>query len=309
MTYGLEVWNASGQKTLSTSDGIARLISSHTVSSIAAGGSQSFTVSGMDTSGDWVVFGSFPLGVYTLIGSGSFTVHNGWSSAYSTPFTAYVFRKNGPPPSGSGWGFYLLNDAGGVQIDQDYRNFVLIASGTGVASGSAVTDPYPSIAKAVYVRPTNATGSIQIASSAAGTFSVQTNGTGNWDWAIFAEASLAPSPPNTHGLRVFDASGLLVFDSSQTPLHPLATVTAALGGSTTNATLPTASGGRRPYVGLGNLQPTGIYKISAVAGKFVSPRVTFNSATSMSIQEVYLTAGPPTNLPFGTQRNIDFIEA
>lgn len=309
MAYGLEVWNSAGQKTLSTSDGIARLISSHTVNSIAAGGNQTFTVSGMDTSGNWVVFGSLPLGVYTLIGSGSFTVYNGWSGAYSTPFTLYVFRKNGAVAGGSGYGFYVLNDSGGVQIDQNYRNFVLLASGTGLSSGAAVTDPYPSIAKTVYVRPSGSTGSIQIASSAAGTFSAQTAGTGNWDWVIFADAALAPAPPDTWGIRVFDATGGIVFDSAFTPMHPLGMVTATLGGGVTSGTLPAAASGRRPYVGLGNLQPSGIYKTSPSSGQFVSPKITFNSATSVSIQEVYLTAGPPTNLPFGSSRNIDFIEA
>ena len=79
MSYGLRVWDASGNLTLDVTNRITRIISSHGFS-IAANSSQAISVPGITTDGTWIAYA--PLAPCT-INSGSVTVYNRFTSTLS----------------------------------------------------------------------------------------------------------------------------------------------------------------------------------------------------------------------------------
>lgn len=123
-------------------------------------------------------------------------------------------------------GLEVYNDSGSILIDSTYQNYSLLASGT-VAAGTAVSFSTTSIRPLVFVRFNTPNRFVRISDLTSNSVTFQTydlqEGTGNFsnpvagstEYMVFGVAStLAPS---THGfgLNVFDAAGILVFDSNQ----------------------------------------------------------------------------------------------
>lgn len=129
-------------------------------------------------------------------------------------------------------GIRIRNDAGAIQIDETYVNFVLVGKGsttiatTYFAAGGTA-------GRTVYRTDITVTGRtaplLAIKSSQAVVVEKVTVSGGSWTWRVLANATtsidwycfdLAPvEETDTFGLAVFNAAGDPVFHSSQKPLR------------------------------------------------------------------------------------------
>jgi len=302
MAHGIEIYNAAGQLTMGTSDTPARFVSSHSVT-LGPGSVVNVTVPGMDTSGDWFIVGGGAPGVYALLGSGSFQARNDYVGTYTIPFE--VYRRKGTP-SLSGYGFHSVSDSGYTQIDGTVSTWLEVARGSNVASGADVTNAFYGTPTMLFVRPSASTGTVQADSSAVGSFSAKTTA-GTWDWVQYMDPANI-TPTNHYGLRVYGSSGAMVFDDAYPILRIIGGMVASTSG-TTNATLPAPASGQRPYVSLDAIaSPTSIVQVGPL-GQFMSLQVAFNSDTSITTTNAFLSSGPPINQALGESRNVHFISA
>lgn len=289
MSMGLRIWDALGNLTLDTSDAIGRLLGTADSPSIAGSGSAVVSVPGMAADGTWLV-AQLTMGssASAVVGSGGFTVY---SSYLATPAMSWAIIKKDGVPSLAGMGLAVMNEGGGVQIDQDYKNYVRLGSGTGVASGSQVSLVYGAT---IYgVRPSAASGAaINFAAADASSFAaVCTSGT--WDWVAYGP--IQDALIGGFGLKVMTADGHVAFDSGQAYFRPVNVISLSTDGLAHNFTLPTPPAGMRPYCSLFNLVivATAVNLSNPNIGYTVGPRITFNSATSLTGQCTYIAGGPP----------------
>jgi len=94
-TYGLEVWNSAGAKTLEVSDRAPRFITSGSV--VAAVGNTNVSVTGMTNDDTWIVLINGPRALYSNItvtkGTNQFTINN--TNSYSGSITIYYMVLRG----------------------------------------------------------------------------------------------------------------------------------------------------------------------------------------------------------------------
>lgn len=117
------------------------------------------------------------------------------------------------------FGLEVRNDAGRVQIDEEYRNLLLVAQGTAAAAyaGGFTFPAQSSCTPLVCVRPvTDGTyiGFMNVSSTSATYFS-----DGPFDWAVYGLDSPVYLDGSSYGLQVFSASGSLAFDSRCEPVR------------------------------------------------------------------------------------------
>lgn len=156
-------------------------------------------------------------------------------------------------------GLQVFNDAGVLQIDQDYRNYQLRSKGTGTCSTSWNTGGVQkwrttvtvtsATAPIVFIRPNSTAFICQWGASVSGStwafefYSTTQNAA--FDWYAF-DVTVSGTLPN-FGLEVFNASGQRVFHSSIPPLKVVNVRAAGSGNLTipsgrTYAALQTTSG-------------------------------------------------------------------
>lgn len=289
MALGLQVFDSSGNTLLDTSDGIARLVGEYTTGAIGYGGSAFVSVSGMAADGNWVVF---PLalsnGVYAVVQADGFTVYSAFEAVSSTSWL--VLRKDGAIAA-AGFGFSAVNQNNGVQIDQDYTNYVKLGSGVNATSGTAL--PSVSGAKVYAVRPSSDGAAIWAAPVSAGAFNIVTS-TGTYDWVAYGPQSAISLPASGFGLRVYRADGSAAYDNNSALLRPTTNISVPTDGSSVNRTLAAGPSGMRPYVCAEHLAPTEIAESGDPnIGLFIGPKITFNSNTSVTAIADVVNSGPP----------------
>lgn len=93
MEFGLEVYNAAGEKTLGIDSRCPRLHGTVTIPAIAVRSTVFVSVSGMATDGTWFadLFQSAS-NVTWAVSSGGITVRNESFTVASSPFTLVIFR-------------------------------------------------------------------------------------------------------------------------------------------------------------------------------------------------------------------------
>jgi len=154
----------------------------------------------------------------------------------------------------SDYGLRIKNTSGKIQIDSTYRNYVLEKSGSLDLGGGSLTsisitnNPNPPV---VLIRPTDATnkacGVFDITYSSpnytavrffgGGVFDVSTetsaSGTCTFDYKIFTLSESKST--EDYGLRIYNTSEKLVYDSGYTPLKILEVGNATYGSTYTHA--------------------------------------------------------------------------
>jgi hypothetical protein len=296
MSFGLEIWNSAGISTLNSTMTIHRVVMSVTVPALAAGGSYFVTVAGMTTSNDWLVHCTnqpvwSAMGLYSIIGNGGFTVYSGYTSSASG--TWIVLRMNGG--ASSGFGFSVFNDLGGCQIDQDYRNYVKIGSGTNVASATDITKPAGTLILAV--RPTTIGASITLNTN---DFLGCKTSSGTWDWVAYG---LPTEYVTGYGLQVYRSDGSVAFNSEGQgqgkTMVGLGTINYTWTTGETHS-IPNAIAGLRPYIPIHLLTVMG-----GVFPRLIFPNVRFDSS-SVYITHAFMGYGAGSFGPWGPYRNMVF---
>lgn len=174
------------------------------------------------------------------------------------------------------YGFTLVNDNDIAVIDDNYSNYIVIGSGTN-ASGTAAP-------------ATNSTSTTYIYSTANvtrrfGDAAIITSNQSNYEWIQVAQASSLTNPQGDYGLRVYNASQGLVFDSNARYAHPVANLTYVVNSLQATATFNVGASplGKKRYYCLDHLGrwygrfATGNPNISYIAG--IGATIASNSVT------------------------------
>lgn len=251
MSYGLQVYDSSGNITMDANDLLWRFYNSYSVT--LSGGTQSgtITVTGIQSDGNWCVYVTGSVIYFTYkITANTITYNVLLPSSGSYVITFNVLKKGGTASSGTDYGFSSYDDSGNIQIDKQYDNYVLIASGNNQSPGLAnyvqLPSGYTTNNCLILVRPSSATGALQggaaywsgapgdppdntkiymngafntpITTLGTGTATVPatnvpTTSTGTWDYRVYALNSLSATNPVS--LPAYNSGyGLNVFDSS-----------------------------------------------------------------------------------------------
>jgi hypothetical protein len=112
-------------------------------------------------------------------------------------------------------GFQSINAGGIVQIDENYRNLLMVASGTWTGGGTPFgTIWFPTqyaCAPLIFIRPSYDGCYVGPGEITQSNFSFMCNG--NFDWVVYGLDSPAAHSSTSFGLQVFDGGGSVVYDS------------------------------------------------------------------------------------------------
>jgi hypothetical protein len=216
MTFGLQTFNSAGNETLNTNYQISRIHSTIAGINVAAGGSSTVAISGMVNDGTWNCF------ILNQQGDTYITINNG-SATVSVPSYApsgisngvlIIIRVNGESTS-SGYGLFGKNDYGGVQIDQNFSNFVRVGGANNVPVGTFQTLPagYNFNNSILLARPSGVGRAALLSVSSNNAFTFTRPAGNSFDWLCYAPAS-SVSVGGGYGMRVYDGSGQVVFDTN-----------------------------------------------------------------------------------------------
>lgn len=184
-----------------------------------------------------------------------------------------------------GFGISVINTNNSVIINEEYRNYHLIESGIVSNSGTLPSDSSTSL---IFLRPSTF-GATIYASAASGSYVKVTSG--SIEWVRVAE-SLAPSTA-TYGLRVYQSTGNISFDSGRRLFLPVSVhrITQQVSGfgSSTSISQPAA-----PRVGKKRYCSASSFRLSGLAGAepkfFRQTGISWDSDTSMVLREGVLVS-------------------
>lgn len=91
MSYGLQVWNSSGQLILDVSDRLSRFIQSVTVT-LAPGASITVPITGYTTDGTWFVYATSYIYVTIVEVNNGIYLKNSSQTNQTITTTIYIFR-------------------------------------------------------------------------------------------------------------------------------------------------------------------------------------------------------------------------
>lgn len=107
-------------------------------------------------------------------------------------------------------GLTVYNSANTIQIDENYRNLMVLNSGwNGTPTASGISWPLCAI------RSTSLALAYTLTSTSSVSYTVVGGGSG-YNWYVF---DLANTPVSSVGLHVYNASGQLVYDSGRNPMR------------------------------------------------------------------------------------------
>lgn len=119
------------------------------------------------------------------------------------------------------YGLRIYNESGYVQIDDTYSNFTVIASGSG-ASAQEITFPAQARPPLVLISP--ASDGQPLVRWSLQTSSFQVRG-GSFSYKVLVPTSDIGAGAESYGLRVYNASGGICFDSGREQFRVLKSVT------------------------------------------------------------------------------------
>ena len=146
------------------------------------------------------------------------------------------------------YGFQSFSSSGYAQIDQDYSNYALLQSGTVGTGNNTVYFPAQPVPPLVMVRiPLTATVFCPSmnGSGAVSTSSFYINASAGAEYRVYARVQ-DMSASGTYGLRVYNGSGAVVFDSGKQVLR-IATV-GYMAATPTTAAVTLPSPGFQPWI-------------------------------------------------------------
>jgi hypothetical protein len=137
------------------------------------------------------------------------------------------------------YGYQQVNSSGIVQIDDTYQNLGAIASGTSTM-GSVVTFPASSITPIIAVNCTSDVYFLMYALDSTSFIIMNSDGGSAtpYSYNVYSTAP-SPAPAGTgYGMRVYNSSGLLNFDSN----YSYMAIQYIISGSTISSLLPPTPG-------------------------------------------------------------------
>jgi hypothetical protein len=160
-----------------------------------------------------------------------------------------------------GFGLRVTGSAGAIQIDQDYRNLMRIASGsTGANVGNAAVFSLPyqnGFIPQIFVRPWadgQYVGGLTYADASLQQARIYT--TGGFEWVAFGMVSPQQLDSSTYGLKVFASDGSVALDSRYELARIQSTILIGpqpddgFGGTNYPQNYGLAGWGLRPWIGL-----------------------------------------------------------
>lgn len=122
------------------------------------------------------------------------------------------------------YGFSVENQSGFVQVDQDFSNYVLIAEGS-ASTNTNISYPTQSTPPIIFVGKTPSNRAVGVQSVRPSSCRLKGfgnsvfNNSSSFDFSIsyriYGLASENVGPASGYGIRVFDGSGSVVFDSNE----------------------------------------------------------------------------------------------
>lgn len=140
-------------------------------------------------------------------------------------------------------GFQVWGDHGFLQIDQDYRNYALVAKGTNAVHGPpTITDPVAP----VLVLYSTAGGVVPVGITISGTtwgWNVVSSPAGvDYEWYIY---DVPPPSTATFGLVIYNAAGEVAFDATRKYMRVIADNAAVGATDSSNGSVFTEPAGRK----------------------------------------------------------------
>lgn len=206
------------------------------------------------------------------------------------------------------YGFLALNNSGAVQVDENYSNYKVIASGTATGKSVVYFTDY-GVVPLIMVRPvtlgTWITGYGQITTSSFNTLCGNSTTQVQYYYKVLVPVSSVTASGESFGLRVFNSANTLMFDSGHTDQLRISTVADVTPStSTTYVTTPTSSGSY--YV---SLNPCNLYFVGDNINNlspwlFLAVRQTTENAFEVVVQT--MTNGPGIGFDRGSASTIFF---
>lgn len=195
------------------------------------------------------------------------------------------------------YGITVLNDSSYIQIDENYSNYSLVASGS-ASSGGSVSFPAGYSHVICMVRAPYGSNIYRSGSSET----VVTISGATWEYKMFAKTTDVPQSAATHGFKVFNSAGTCSFSSTDLTLR--------VGYAALRPGIPTAfpftvpSIGFHPFIIVDFIIPIGFEQQNTNSGLVMAAVATFNSDNSITYYKGYVASGPPFTLVFGGTRPI-----
>jgi hypothetical protein len=167
-------------------------------------------------------------------------------------------------------GLQVFNSGGYVQIDETYRNYLKVASGSGSSSSYEISFPSQTSAEPlIFFRPASDSVRVYPVWATSSSFTVSSDGV--FEYIVFGLDNPV-TDTGTHGLQVFNASSGRIFDSRNEGVRiqhvirqPMKTAPYSQGPNNFPITVTYPSWGGRPWLcfnsmmyGYGEVSSTGI---------------------------------------------------
>lgn len=196
-------------------------------------------------------------------------------------------------------GLTVLNNSNFVQIDESFSNYRVIAEGTVGSSGGFVYFPNYGVIPIVMVQPLVVGQSLYAGSITSSFFGVGPLGV-SYKYKVLVPSNVVAHSGQSHGLRVYNGSNQLVFDSGNTGmlrLKQLLNIPGPFANQTFYTSLPYSAGGNYMLLNSANLSYTFTH-----GGRFYPMQVEFNLVNSVDYALRYYFTD--TRAPFATSNSV-----
>jgi hypothetical protein len=191
------------------------------------------------------------------------------------------------------YGLTVVNDSSYVQIDENYSNYAMVASGT-AASGSAIGMPagyghFIFMVRAPYGSTLVRTGTSTVTGA-------------TWEYQLYAQNAEVGVAGGDRGLRVYNAAGTCSFSSSNRQLR--------VRYFALRPAIPTAfpftvgSVGFHPFIIVDSIMTYGFTPVNQNQGSALSAAAKFNADNSVTYSTVTTSGAPPISVIFGGTRPV-----
>lgn len=198
------------------------------------------------------------------------------------------------------YGLNVIGSNGNYQIQDGFTTFLVKSLGS-VASGTDLSSYHnPANGEFLLLRPSSNSGSLYLGGNASSQ-TIMLCSSGNITYIVATPAKNVSLSSDTFGLRVWDASGSLIFDSGAKYVLPvvnsfLPNIKTAPIFRPISLTVAAPNYGRSRYITYAYFFPVGIEPHGPHASYWFYPRCTWVSSTSFSF-DVRQVVGAPVPYP------------
>lgn len=201
------------------------------------------------------------------------------------------------------YGLNIIGSNGNYQIQDGFTTFLVKSLGS-VASGTNLSSYHnPANGEVLLLRPSSNSGSLYLGRNAASQTSMLCS-SGNITYIVATPARNVSPSSDTFGLRVWDASESLIFDSGAKYVLPVVNSflpniqTAPSFRPSSSLTVAAPNYGRSRYITYAYFFPIGMEPYGPGASYWIYPRCTWVSSTSFSFDVRQEVGAPPAPYPW-----------